>query len=64
MDVFNYHGLIGLIILLLDIWAIANVATSSNGVASKILWIVVILILPVVGFIFWLIFGPRSPRRA
>jgi hypothetical protein len=62
MHVFHYNGLFGLIILILDIWAIVNVLASSNGVISKILWIIVILILPILGFILWLIFGPRRPR--
>jgi hypothetical protein len=62
MEVFNYHGLIGLIILILDIWAIVNVISSSNGIFSKIVWTIVILLLPILGFIIWLIFGPRSPR--
>lgn len=63
MNVFDYHGLIGLIILILDIWAIVNVVQSTNGILSKIIWIIVILILPVLGFILWLIFGPRSASR-
>ena len=62
MNVFDYHGLLGLIILILDIWAIVNVVTSSNGIISKILWIIVILILPILGFVIWLLFGPRRPR--
>mgnify|MGYP000704602694 CR=1 FL=1 len=60
MNVFDYHGLIGLIILILDIYAIVNVIQSNNGILSKIIWIIVILILPVLGFILWLIFGPRA----
>jgi hypothetical protein len=63
MHFFHYNGLFGLIILILDIWAIVNVLASSNGVLSKILWIIVIVILPILGFIFWLIFGPRRPRH-
>lgn len=60
MNVFDYHGLIGLIILILDIYAIVNVIQSNNGILSKIIWTIVILILPVLGFILWLIFGPRA----
>lgn len=62
MNVFHYNGLIGLIILILDIWAIVNVVASNNSVFSKIVWIIVILILPVLGFLIWLIFGPRRVR--
>jgi Phospholipase_D-nuclease N-terminal len=59
MEVFNYHGLFGLLVLILDIWAIVNVVVSSNGILSKIIWIIVILLLPVLGFILWLVLGPR-----
>ncbi|MPY71945.1 MAG: hypothetical protein GEU92_17915 [Alphaproteobacteria bacterium] len=55
-------GLIGLIVLIADIWAIVNVFQSSASTAAKVIWIVVILLLPVVGLIVWLIAGPRGVR--
>lgn len=63
MEAFNYHGLLGILILILDIWAIVNVIASNNGVLSKIIWVVIILLLPILGFILWLILGPKSKRR-
>jgi hypothetical protein len=56
-------GLIGLIILAADIWAILNVVGSSAGTGSKVIWILLILILPLLGLIIWLIAGPRSAGR-
>jgi Phospholipase_D-nuclease N-terminal len=53
----------GLIVLALDIWAIVNVIGSSASTGSKILWILLIIILPVVGFIIWFFAGPRSRSR-
>ena len=53
-------GLIGLIILIANIWAIINVFQSSATMMAKLLWIVLILLLPVIGFIVWLITGPRG----
>jgi len=53
-------GLIGLIILIADIWAIVNVLGSPASTGSKVLWVVIILILPVIGLIAWLIMGPRK----
>ena len=53
--------LIELVILVLDIWAIVKIWTSGASGLSKIIWTLVILILPVVGFIIWLIAGPRGP---
>jgi Phospholipase_D-nuclease N-terminal len=53
-------GVIGLIILIADIWAIVNVFQSGASTGSKVLWIVLILILPVLGLLIWLIAGPRG----
>ena len=53
-------GLIGLIILIADIWAIVNVFQSGASTGGKVLWILVILILPVLGLLIWLIAGPRG----
>jgi hypothetical protein len=53
-------GLIGLIILVADIWAIVKTFDSPATTGKKVLWIVVILILPVIGLIAWLIAGPRA----
>jgi len=52
-------GLLGLIILVLDIWAIVKTIESGATTGSKVLWVVVILLLPVLGLIFWFLFGPR-----
>ncbi|AIR89997.1 PLDc N-terminal domain-containing protein [Pseudomonas cremoricolorata] len=59
----TFNGLVGLIILALDIWAIISVARSSSSTGAKILWIVLILLLPVVGLIIWAIAGPRGNPR-
>lgn len=58
-----FNGLVGLIILALDIWAIINVLKSSAGVGAKVLWILLILLLPVLGLIIWAIAGPRGDVR-
>ena len=54
----------GLLILIADIWAIVNVLNSRSSTGAKVLWTVVILILPVLGFIGWLVAGPRAPKTA
>jgi len=56
----TFNGLVGLIIFALDIWAIINVVKSSAGLGAKILWVLLILLLPVVGLIIWAIAGPRG----
>lgn len=59
----TFNSLVGLIILALDIWAIISVARSGASTPAKILWIVLILLLPVVGLIIWAIAGPRGSAR-
>ena len=54
------EGLLGLVILALDIWAILKVIGSSASTGAKVFWILLILILPVIGLIIWLIAGPRG----
>lgn len=51
-------GLLGLIILIADIWAIIKTLESSASTGTKVLWVVVILLLPLLGLILWLILGP------
>ncbi len=53
-------GFFGLIILILNVWAIIKIFNSSASAGAKAIWIVVILVLPVVGFLLWLLFGPKS----
>lgn len=59
----TFNSLVGLIILALDIWAIINVLKSGVGSGPKILWILLILLLPVLGLIIWAIAGPRGNVR-
>lgn len=56
-------GLISLVIFALDIWAIINVVRSDADMSMKIIWILVIVILPVLGLIIWAIAGPRGNVR-
>jgi len=53
-------GLFGLLILIADIWAIINIMQSGAGTGSKVLWIVLVLILPLLGLLIWFFAGPRS----
>ena len=54
------YGIFGLLVLIADIYAIYQTLTSSASTASKVVWTLVILLLPVLGFIAWLIAGPRG----
>ena len=57
---FEFGGILGLIVLIADVYAIVKTIQSGATTGSKVLWIVGILILPVVGLLLWLLFGPRS----
>jgi Phospholipase_D-nuclease N-terminal len=58
----QYRGLVGLIVLVADVWAIINIFQSSAGTGNKVLWTVLVLLLPVIGFILWYFLGPRTGR--
>ena len=55
-------GLGGLILLVLDIWAIVSIVGSPASTGKKVLWVLLVLILPLIGFIIWLIAGPRAAK--
>ena len=54
------ESLFGLIVLVLDVWAIVQTIQSKASTGGKVLWIVVVLVLPVLGFIIWFFAGPRG----
>lgn len=56
----NVNGIIGLLVLIADIWAIVSTFQSNASTGKKVLWIVLVLVLPVIGFILWLLAGPKS----
>lgn len=55
-----FNGLLGLVILALDIWAILSVIKSNAETGIKVLWILLIVLLPVIGLIIWALMGPRG----
>lgn len=56
-------GFGGLIILALDIWALVSIVGSSASTGRKVLWVLLVFLLPILGFIIWLIAGPRARSR-
>ncbi|MHA7816859.1 MAG: PLDc N-terminal domain-containing protein [Pseudohaliea sp.] len=57
-----FGGLIGLLILIADIWAIINVIQARTELVAKLLWVVLIVVLPLIGVIIWYFAGPRASR--
>jgi hypothetical protein len=56
------NGFWGLIVLVADIWAIVNILQSSASTGRKVLWTVLVIILPVLGFIIWFFLGPKKGK--
>ena len=54
------QGLVGLIVLVLDIIAIIDAVKSSMDKGKKALWIILILILPIVGLILYYLVGKKK----
>ncbi len=56
------NSLWGILVLIADIWAIINIVQSSADTGRKVLWTVLVVLLPVLGFILWFFLGPKSGR--
>ena len=53
-------GLLGLIWLIILVWAIIKTAQARVGVFVRFIWIVVLILFPLVGFLFWIFLGPKG----
>jgi hypothetical protein len=58
-----YHdSLWGILVLIADVWAIVNIFQSAADTTRKVVWTVIVILLPVLGFILWFFLGPRTGR--
>jgi hypothetical protein len=48
----------GVLILLADLWAITRTLRSDAEPKNKLLWVAIVLVLPFVGVVLWIWFGP------
>jgi len=53
-------GLFGLLLLVADVWAIVKTVQSGASTGAKVVWIVLILLLPLLGLVIWLVAGPKG----
>jgi hypothetical protein len=51
--------IIGLIVFIADIYAIVKIINSGAETGTKVLWVLLVAILPVIGFIAWYLAGPK-----
>ena len=57
------YGTFGLIVLILDLYALVQIVASRAPRRTKILWALAVLLLPALGFVAWLVAGPRGHLR-
>lgn len=56
----SVSGIGGLVLLALDIWALVSILSSGASTGRKVLWSLLVIVLPLLGFLIWLIAGPRG----
>jgi hypothetical protein len=54
------ESILGLLHLILSIWAIINVFQSRESTGSKVLWTLGIIFFPLIGLLIWFFAGPRK----
>lgn len=52
--------ILSVLVLLADIWAVINIAQSSESTGTKALWILLVVLLPLLGLAIWYFAGPKS----
>jgi len=53
-------GIGGLLILIANVYAIIKTLGSNATTGTKVFWIILILLLPLLGVIIWFFAGPKS----
>lgn len=53
-------GLGAIVLLVIDILAIISILGSAQTALAKLLWIILVLVLPLLGPIIWYLAGPRA----
>lgn len=56
----SVYGCGSLLVLILDVYAIVQIAESGGSTARKVVWILLVIFFPLLGAILWLLFGRKS----
>jgi succinate dehydrogenase/fumarate reductase cytochrome b subunit len=56
------NGVLGLLILAAEVWAVISIFQSGTSNEKKALWIVLVILLPLIGLIVWFFLGPRGGK--
>ena len=60
---YSTYSLFGVVVLILDIVAIVSVMSGRSSLERKVLWTVLVLILPVVGMVLYYLIGKNSQDK-
>ena len=53
-------GILGLIWLIIIVWAIVKTAQAKVGFVVKFCWILILILFPIIGLLIWLFLGPKG----
>ncbi len=53
-------GILGLIWLIIIIWAIVKTIQAKVGPVVKLCWVLILIVFPIIGFLLWLFLGPKG----
>jgi len=54
------YGIAGVIILILDIIAIIDILGAGKPASWKLLWILLVLLLPLIGMVLYFLIGKKT----
>jgi len=54
------EGILGIIHIIIVIWAVLSIIKSGSSTGGKLLWSLLVLLLPLVGLIIWFLAGPKG----
>jgi hypothetical protein len=55
-----FTTLLGLVHLVLFIWALISIWQSSASGLAKLIWTLIVFFLPLIGLIVWFFIGPKK----
>ena len=55
--------LLGLVVIVLDAVAVVSLLSSRADAGTKLLWLVLIVLLPLLGMLLYFLIGPGRRRR-
>jgi hypothetical protein len=60
MNYSSSYSIIGLLVLILDIYVIYLILTGRGDLGMKLVWVILVLLLPLLGAILYLLLGRGS----